>query len=108
MTDEDMAKWRERYANSASKNIYSARIVRALLDSYQRALGELAHAHRAFLFLIDDGLGIQSQVVDEAVEDIGKLLMEAGRIPWPECPGCAVALAPDCAHAEGCEEAERG
>ncbi len=31
--------------------------------------------------------------------------LKEARGEWPECQGCAVALAPDCVHAEGCEEA---
>lgn len=36
ITDDKAAEWRERYQNSASKHIYSATIVLALLDERQR------------------------------------------------------------------------
>ena len=79
--------------------------MRRLLADRERTLGLL----RGLLPAVDcpwdeDGTCTEANCMKEQAR---VALMQAGRIPWPECSGCAVALAPGCAHAEGCEEAGR-
>ena len=105
VTEAEAAEWRKRYTEPGSAAIYSAPIVLALLADRERTLGLL----RGLLPAVDcpwdeDGTCTEANCMKEQAR---VALMQAGRIPWPECSGCAVALAPGCAHAEGCEEAGR-
>ena len=70
VTEAEIEEW--------SVNPWSGREKR-LIASYERTLGLLEQAHRAFLFLIDDGAGMDSRVADEAEAAIAKALREAGR-----------------------------
>ncbi len=81
VTDKQAEAWRERYENSASRNIYSAPIVRALLGSRAHTWEILEQARRTFEFLIDDGTGIDSRLVDAALARIVAAQKKIGRHP---------------------------
>ncbi len=81
--DAEAAGWADdseklaRIADATPMEHASAWRIKRLLADRERWMEVVEQAQRAFLFLIDDGLGMDSRIVDEALAATTELLKEA-------------------------------